>query len=166
MHASSARGRRRIVMLCLLAPLWIAGCAQLPPGMEPLSVTLADIRPVNIGVLEQEYAMKIRVQNPNNVDIPLAGVSFGVELNGRPFAKGVSRQDALIPAFGDVVLDVRAISTLGDVLNQINRMRDGPPQRISYRLQGKLTPAHNYSALPFDSAGSLDFAGSTGEQPK
>lgn len=166
MHPAGPQRRRIAVALCLLSPMWILGCAQLPPGMEPLSVTLADIRPLQIGVLEQEYAMKIRVQNPNKLDIPLAGVSFGVELNGKRFAKGVSRQDTVVPAFGDVVLDVRAISTLGDVLNQVSSMRGGPPQRISYRLQGKLTPARDYATLPFDSAGSLDLAGFTGEQPK
>lgn len=166
MAASGALRRLIVWAVGIAAPLWVAGCAQLPPGMEPLSVTLADIRPLQIGVLEQEYAMKIRVQNPNQGEIALAGVSFGVELNGKPFAKGVGRQDAVVPGFGDVVLDVRAISTLGDVLNQVNGMRAGPPQRISYRLRGKLTPAHDYSALPFDSSGSLDFAGPPGEQPK
>lgn len=166
MRTASVLRRRMLRALCLVAPLWVVGCAQLPPGMEPLSVTLADIRPLRVGVLEQEYAMKLRVQNPNRADIALAGVSFGVELNGKPFAKGVSRQDTTVPAFGDIVLDVRAISTLGDVLNQMSGMREGPPPRISYRLQGKLTPAHDYSALPFDSAGSLDLAGFTGEQPK
>lgn len=155
-----------VLLLYVAATVGLAGCAQMPVGMEPLSVTLADIRPLQIGVLEQEYAMKLRVQNPNKADIPLAGVSFGVELNGKPFAKGVSRQDTVVPAFGDVVLDVRAISTLGDVLAQINRMRDGPPQRMSYRLQGKLTPAHDIAALPFDSSGSLELAGPLGEQPK
>ena len=48
-------------MLCTLAAL--AGCAGFPGGMEPLSVTLADIRPTQIGLFEQEYAMKLRVQN-------------------------------------------------------------------------------------------------------
>lgn len=155
----------RVVPL-LLALALSAGCAHVPAGFEPLSVTLADVRPLQVGLLEQEYAMKIRVQNPNKVDIPLAGLSFGVDLNGKTFAKGVSRQDAVVPAFGDVVLDVRAISTLGDVLAQVSGMRQGPPQRIGYRLTGRLTPAGDYAALPFESAGSLDLAGLTGENSK
>lgn len=166
MRVSGALRRWVVQALSLFAPLWLVGCAQMPPGMEPLSVTLADIRPLRIGVLEQEYALKIRVQNPNKADIALAGISFGVALNGKPFAKGVSRQDSVVPAFGDVVLDVRAISTLGDVLDQVNGMRAGPPQRLSYRLQGKLAPARDISTLPFDSAGSLDLADFPGEQPR
>jgi len=150
--------RRAIAVLVLLA---LAACAGLPRGMEPLSVTLADVRPSQMGLLEQEFLMKIRVQNPNSVDVPLQGVAFAVELNGKDFAKGVSRQDGVVPAFGDVVLDVKAISTLGSLLEQMGAMRDGPPARIDYRLQGRLTPVSG-AALPFDSAGSVDFSALSG----
>jgi len=148
-----------IAMGMLLA---LAACTSLPRGMEPLSVTLADVRPSQVGLLEQEFMMKIRVQNPNNVDVPLQGVAFNVELNGKTFAKGVSRQDGTVPAFGDVVLDVKAISTLGDVLEQLGAFRDGPPRNLTYRLQGKLAPAAGGS-LPFDSTGNIDLS-AFGEQ--
>src|SRR5687768_9843028 len=97
---------RFALTLCWLAVL--SGCAGLPGGMQPLNVTLADVRPLQMGLLEQEYAMRIRVQNPNQREIPLQGVSFAVELNGKTFAKGVSRQTGTVPAFGDVLLDVTA----------------------------------------------------------
>jgi LEA14-like dessication related protein len=146
------------------ALLVLGACAGLPHGMDPLSVTLADVRPSQIGLLEQEFMMKIRVQNPNSVEVPLQGVAFNVELNGKNFAKGVSRQDGTVPAFGDVVLDVKAISTLGDVLNQVSALRDGPG-KITYRLQGKLASAGGGS-LPFDSTGSIDLSALTGESAK
>jgi LEA14-like dessication related protein len=150
------QSRWLVAMLCTLAAL--AGCAGLPGGMEPLSVTLADVRPVQMGLLEQEYAMKIRVQNPNNKEIPLEGLSFAVELNGKRFAKGVSRQTGTVPAFGDVVLDVKAISNLSSILEQVSGLRTGAPDKITYRLQGRLTPSSG-SSVPFDSSGTLDLAG-------
>ena len=149
MHAS-----RMVTGAAMLAVL--GACAGLPRGMEPLSVTLVDVRPGQVGLLEQEYAIKIRVQNPNGVEVALQGVAFDVELNGMTFAKAVSPQSEVVPAFGDAVLDVKAISTLGDVLEQVGAMRDGQPGRISYRLLGKLAPAHG-PYLPFDSAGEIDF---------
>jgi LEA14-like dessication related protein len=109
--------------------------------------------------------MRLRVQNPNNREIPLQGVSFAVELNGRTFAKGVSRQNATVPAFGDVLLDVTAISSLGDILEQLNAMREGAPERITYRLQGRLAPSSG-SSLPFDSTGTFDLAAFTGGNPR
>jgi LEA14-like dessication related protein len=91
----------------------------------------------------------------------LQGVSFSVELNGKSFAKGVSSQTATVPAFGDVVLDVKAVSSLSGILDQFNSMRQGAPDKITYRLQGRLASATG-SSLPFDSTGAIDLAGFTG----
>lgn len=143
----------------------LTGCAGIPHGMEPLSVTLVDVRPGQVGLLEQEYAMRIRVQNPNGVEVPLQGVAFDVELNGMTFAKAVGRQEKVVPAFGDAILDVKAISTLGDVLEQMGAMRDGPPGRIAYRLQGRLAPVSG-ADLPFDSAGQIDISALSGGKPQ
>ena len=146
--------------VCVLAML--SGCAALPGTMEPLNVTLADVKPAQFGLLEQEYAMKIRVQNPNGREIPVQGLSFALDLNSKPFAKGVSSQAVTIPAFGEVLLDVKAISTLGGLLDQLGTLREGPPERITYRLQGRLAPGGG-SSLPFDSSGALDLSALTGE---
>lgn len=154
--------RRGIAAGMLMA---LSACAGMPGSMEPLSVTLADVQPGQMGLLEQEYMMKLRVQNPNGMDVPLQGVAFSVELNGKTFAKGVSRQDEVVPAFGDVLLEVKAISSLGDVLNQVSGLRAGAPERITYRVQGKLAQTRGTS-VPFDSTGSIDLSALAGEAPK
>ena len=140
----------------------LAACATAPPRVEPLWVTLADLQPAKIGLLEQEYALKIRVQNPNEVEIPMSGLSYQIELNGKPFAKGVSRQNATVPAFGEVVLDVSAVSGLSGLLEQLSAMREAAPQRITYRLQGRLA-SPSRGSVPFDEAGSLDLSGFTAD---
>ena len=83
--------------MILLALVWLAACAGAQSRMEPLAVTLSDVTPGQMGLLEQEFALKMRVQNPNNFEIPVAGVSFDVDLNGKPFARGVSRQSTSGP---------------------------------------------------------------------
>ena len=143
------------VVMWLLA---LAACAVVPSRVEPLWVTLADLRPARIGLLEQEYALKIRVQNPNEVEIPLSGLSYQVELNDKPFAKGVSRQSTTVPPFGEVLLDVSAVSGLSGLLEQLSAMREAAPERITYRLQGKLA-SPSRGSVPFDQKGSLDLSG-------
>jgi LEA14-like dessication related protein len=145
---------RRIAYVALTGVM-LAGCATLPGGMEPLSVTLADIAPGQMGLMEQEYAVKIRVQNPNQVDIPLAGLSYEVELNGKPFARGVSRADTTVPGFGEVLLDAKAVSSITGLLDQVVVLRKGAPEKFSYRLKGRLTAAKG-SSIPFDQKGVVD----------
>jgi LEA14-like dessication related protein len=143
------------------AALLLCGCATLPGGLEPLDVTLADLVPAQMGLMEQEYAVKIRVQNPNKADIPLAGLSYQIELNGKPFAKGVAKADTTVPGFGDVVLEGKAVSTLTGILDQVAALSKGAPEKFSYRLKGKLAPREGAS-IPFDQTGEVDVAGLMG----
>jgi len=135
--------------------LALAGCAGTQSRLEPLSVTLADIRPAQIGLLEQEYAIKIRVQNPNNAQVRIDGLSYQIDLNGDLFAKGVSRQSTSVEPFGEIVLDATAVGNLGSIVNQFAKMeKSGPPERFSYRLKGKV--ASGPTSLPFDSQGTIE----------
>jgi LEA14-like dessication related protein len=145
-------------LLWYLPWLALAACSAFPSRLEPPSVTLADLRPAKIGLFEQEFALKIRVQNPNDVEIPLSGLSFQIELNDKPFAKGVSPQSTTVPPFGEVLLDVSAVSGLSGVLAQLSAMREAPPERITYRLQGKLA-SPSRGSVPFDQKGSIDLSG-------
>jgi LEA14-like dessication related protein len=135
--------------------LALAACAVTQPRLEPLSVTLADIHPAQIGLLEQEYAVRIRVQNPNNADVRIDGLSYQIDLNGDLFAKGVSRQSTSVEPFGEVVLDATAVGNVGSIVNQFVKMqKSGPPESFSYRLKGKL--ASGQLSLPFDSQGKIE----------
>lgn len=138
----------------------LTACAGSPSRMEPLSVTLSDIQPGQMGLLEQEYLIKIRVQNPNNVEIPVTGLSYRIELNGKSFAKGVSKQDITLPAFGEVVLDATAVGGLGGIISQVAQFQKGVPDKVSYRLTGKL--ASTNASYQFDAADSVELAALTG----
>lgn len=123
------------VLLLLMAA---AGCA---PGSrttdEPLSVSLVSVAPLEMNVFEQRFAMKLRVQNPRPYEVPLQGISFDLDINGRSFARGTGQTEKVIPAFGEEVVDVTAVSTLPDLLA---RLRDlsGMDGGVRYRLQGRL----------------------------
>ena len=61
--------------LSLLATL-LWGCAILPPGAEPLQVTLSDVRLVDATLLEQTYRLRLRLLPCREVTCPgLMGAS-------------------------------------------------------------------------------------------
>ena len=141
---------------CAILVLGLAACAGMQPRVEPLTVTLADIHPAQFGLLEQEYAIQIRVQNPNNTQVRIDGLSYQIDLNDDLFAKGVSRQATVVEPFGEVMLDATAVGNLGSILNQFMQMQkmSGPPENFRYRLRGKL--ASGQLSLPFDSQGKIE----------
>ena len=50
---------------------------------------------------------------------------------------------------------MKAVSNLGGILEQVSALRSGPPERITYRLRGKLAQGGGQS-IPFDSIGKVD----------
>ncbi len=149
-------GRRMIGRLGFLCSvLLVAGCAGTPFGSEPLYVTLSSLSVVEPGLLEQRYAMRLRVQNPNPAEIQVSGLSFEIELNDQTFARGVSNRPTTIPAFGEALLDVEAVSTLEGLLRQVLEMQENPERAIRYRLRGKLYGGGSPIPFPFDHSGEF-----------
>lgn len=140
----------------LIAVLTLSACATLPGSLTPPEVTLADLRLIDVGLFEQRFGLSLRVVNPNNVDIPVEGLSFALELNGTSFATGVSNESVKIPRLGEAILDVQAVSSLTGLLHQLRRLSQGD-QGIEYRIHGKLITDGLLGGVPFDKRGQIEW---------
>lgn len=150
--------RRRVVGLLggLFGALTLGGCATLPGSLTPPEVTLADLRLIDVGLFEQRFGLSLRVLNPNEVDIPVEGLSFTLELNGTDFASGVSNESVTIPRLGEALVDVQAVSSLTGLLHQLRRLSQGE-QGIEYRIYGKLVTGGLLGSVPFDRRGEIEW---------
>jgi len=138
----------------LLAVLSIlAGCAAWTPRAP--SVTLAGVEIVGVNLFEQHFLFRLRVQNPNDLEIPIRGLRFEVELNEREFAKGVSDKPVTVPRLGEAILEVRAVSSLAVVLGQIDGMIQGGREAMTYRIRGRLF-TDPFGGLDFDEGGRIE----------
>jgi len=121
------------VLMGLVALLALAACTRLG-GAEPPQVHLTDIRLLPGGLLEQRFEVDLRLGNPNDFDLELDGLTFEVELNDRPFARGLSNQSVTVPRLGEAELRVVASTTLIDVVQQMLVL--GERSDLSYRIAG------------------------------
>jgi LEA14-like dessication related protein len=147
--------RRAICLTCLL----LLGACAAWGVREPLNVTIADLKPLEMNLLEQRYALKVRLLNPNDVEIPFDGVVFDLEINGKPFAKGVTNQGGTIPRFGESLIDVTVVSGLQNILRQINELTKGDRTGVSYRIKGRLHSPSIPWPTNFDTSGEFTFPG-------
>jgi LEA14-like dessication related protein len=142
--------------LQLLSLMIVAACSTLPPNANRLDVTLSDITPTEIGLLEQQYQVALRVQNPSDSPVVIDGFAYQIEINGKPFARGVSDESATVPRFGQVVLSAKAVSSLSAVVDQIRKLKGGPPSALRYRVTGRFGLSGGGS-IPFDQRGEIGF---------
>ena len=146
-------------VLFVVLVLALAACTGMPPRIEPPSVTVADVRMGTAGVFEQQFFVKLRIQNPNDSDLQVKGSSFELELNDQPFAKGVSAQSVTVPRFGSEFVEIEAVSSLGNILRQAGAMTsDAGADKFRYHVKGKLA-TRNAGSIPFDERGDLSLGG-------
>ena len=141
----------------LLVLLLATACASLGQYPEAPRVSLVSIQPGEMTLFEQRFAVQLRVLNPNASAIPVQGLSYALEINGREFAYGASAQSIEIPAFGEALLDVEISSNLLSVVRQLQTMGDTPRSSLYYRLAGKINLANHLGSLPFDYTGELEY---------
>jgi len=145
------------VILSLLL-LSLSACALLP-NRDPLNINVVGIEPLQSQDMEIRFAVKIRVQNPNESSISFNGVSLDLDINGQPFASGVSDQSGSIERFSETVLtvpvSVSAFSVLRQTfgLSQVQTLNNMP-----YVLRGKLAGGL-FGTLRFVDSGKLSLPG-------
>ncbi|MBP1716382.1 MAG: Succinylglutamate desuccinylase/aspartoacylase (Modular protein), partial [Deltaproteobacteria bacterium] len=111
--------RFSFLLLALAAVSFLAGCAHLFGRAEAPRVNIANIVPKEVKLFEQVFSLDLRVMNPTNREITIRGVVFDLEVNGQPFARGVSNLTTTIGPFASEILQVEAVTTLASLLRQI-----------------------------------------------
>jgi LEA14-like dessication related protein len=147
---------RELLAVVAFAAALLAGCAGLPPGMQPPSVTIADFGIGNAGFFEQQFNLRLRIQNPNSEEFKIDGIAFDLDINGQPFAKAVGNQTVAVPRYGSGFMQAEAVSTLGGLIRQFGRFVEGNRATFKYRIKGVLSIA-NGGRVPFEETGEFDF---------
>lgn len=111
----------------------LTGCAGVDDAKPP-SIQLSNLQLGDGGLLNQELLIEIRIGNPNNFDLPLTGLTFALEVNGQPFAEGLSNATVTVPRLGYASVPVTGNTNILSIFRQL--MFLGKTDRISYRLHG------------------------------
>ena len=144
------RTRFAVSVLALLFVCACGGGAERPPRVD---VSISDLRLAEAGMLEQTYAITLRVQNPHNFEIVADGLSFLVETNGKPFARGVSNESVVIPRLGEAMVQVEAVSDTSRAVEQVMDFQNFALDGFRYRLVGRFFSGNQ--RFPFDYRGQI-----------
>ncbi|PMW36822.1 hypothetical protein C1X45_14120 [Pseudomonas sp. GW460-7] len=147
------------VILSLLL-LSMSACA-LFPHRDPLNINVVGIEPLQSQDMEVRFAVKIRVQNPNETPIDYNGVALDLEVNGQPLASGVSDQSGSIARFSETVLSVPvSVSAFSVLRRTLGLSQTQTLNNLPYVLRGKLAGGL-FGTVRFVDTGKLSLPGST-----
>jgi len=99
--------------------------------------------------------VKLRVQNPNDAPFDFNGVAVKMDVQGKPFASGVSDAAGSVPRFGETVVNVPVSISMFRIARQTMGVITSEYRgKLEYEMTGKLAgPA--FDSVRFSSKGVL-----------
>jgi len=147
---------RILTMIMALATIFfVAGCAHLLGTADTPRVNIASIAPKDMKLFEQVFDMELRVMNPSDKELVINGLVFDIEVNGQPFARGVSNQGFSVEPFASHVVQVEAVTTLANLLRQIVQAQKDEFSGFTYRLKGYFHSQSSTFRIQFDESGEF-----------
>ena len=122
----------------ILAISIVSACAYMP-NRDPLSISVAGIESLPGEGMEMRLAVKVRIQNPNDVPVDYTGAALTLDLNGRKLASGVMGETGNVPRYGEVVMVIPVTISAFDMARQVLGVANASGQTdVHYRVRGKL----------------------------
>ena len=148
--------QRFFMMVRTFMPMFLlAGCAHLWGTADNPRVNIASLTPKDVKLFEQIFVMELRVMNPGDKELAINGLAFNLEVNGQPFARGVSSESFTVGPFASHVVQVEAITTLASLLGQIVQAQKGEFSGFTYHLKGYFHSGSSAFRIPFDEKGEF-----------
>src|SRR5262252_379602 len=108
---------KRLRLTWLASLLFFTGCSTLKLEAPKLDVVSMKVQSADI--FSQRMVVRMRVQNPNDRELPIKSISYTIEVNNAEFAQGLSDTPFVVPSMGEAEFDVQVTTNLANALTQL-----------------------------------------------
>jgi LEA14-like dessication related protein len=130
-------GPLRVMRLLPLAlALTVSACSLLAPKFNRPNVSVDSVEMRGGNLIQQNFAVKLNIQNPNDRALPVTGLHVSLNVGGDEIASGVSDRAFVVPAFGESEFDMTIKANMAlavmKLADKVNKHSDS----IDYELTG------------------------------
>lgn len=142
-------------VLCIVA-LCFAGCSAFGPKLEAPRLTLVSVAMTSADIFNQQFLIRLHVQNPNDRELPVTGIDYKLFLEGDSFAEGVANKPFVVPALGETEFDMTVrtnfVSGVARLLSRLNGR-----EQVQYLVEGKVfADVGMLKKIPFQESGTVN----------
>ena len=139
-------------VLCALLVL-LSACST--PKLAVPKLALVSVSMTSADIFNQQFMVRLNVQNPNDRELPVTGIDYKLFLEGDSFAEGLSNKPFTVPANGDTDFDMivrtNFVSSAGRLVSRLNGRN-----QVQYVVEGKvLTDISGLKKIPFQESGTV-----------
>lgn len=132
-------GKWKTAFLFVLVASLASGCSTwFSSDFEEPDVQLVDAEVIHARLLEQQFKLYFRIDNPNSSSLPVRGINYEIHLNGVPLGKGKSNKWITVPAHGHAYFVLPVHTNIWRHIRTIVRLLEKPDQKVSYALQAEV----------------------------
>ncbi len=146
------------LMAVLSCVILFTSCGGIKP--EPPEVGLAGVTISGLTLSHANILATLEVYNPNAKSLKVERVQYTMAINGVKVAKGLSLEEAVIPANGTGHIKLNVRSPYWDIVRVMGNIKKGRPAVVllkgSVRLGGFGFSSYTY---PFERRGTLSLQG-------
>lgn len=156
---------RRVHGVGVLAALFalvalLPGCTSLGGDLVAPRLSLVGVQMLSSDMFAQKFKVRVLVQNPNDLELPVRGLEYQIIMMGDSFADGTSSDAFLLPAGGeaefDMLVTTNFVSSFGRLLSRVG---GGKLENIEYEISGKVFVDKGVlRRIPFNHRGTVDFS--------
>jgi LEA14-like dessication related protein len=134
----------------------LAGCSVLAPKLETPRLSIVNVEVLKTDIFEQRLKVRLRVQNPNDRELPVKGITYCMEVAGEDFAQGASAAAFNVPALGEAEFDMNVTANMATTLIRVLTQSGGDRDSLDYRMVGKVSLAKGFlRQIPFEEKGTI-----------
>jgi LEA14-like dessication related protein len=138
----------------------LAACSSLAPKFNRPTVSVVSIQMRGGNLLQQNFAVKLHIQNPNDRTLPVTSLHVELHMGGEQIATGVSDRAFVVPARGETDFDMSIKASAALALVLLANKVDQHSGSVDYDVTGGASIDLPFLRdLPFHQTGSLSLMG-------
>ena len=147
-------------LLPLVGSLGVAACSLVAPKFEKPNLSVVGIEMISGSFLQQNFLVKLNIQNPNDRVLPVSGLHAELNAFGERIAAGVSNRAFVVPALGETQFDMTITANMALALLKLANRPDTHSDSVDYDLTGAASIDLPFLRdLPFHEHGSFSLRG-------
>jgi LEA14-like dessication related protein len=137
-----------------LAAALLAACA-LTEHLQTPQLTVVGVQLLGADLWTQHLQLRIRVDNPNDRELPVNSITFTLEVADQQLASGETAAGFVVPARGSAQFDTNVTANFAGALLAL-LPHGSQPQSVAYRLSGKVSLSGVLlRSIPFEQSGTF-----------